>query len=83
MELYGINDKLTVPYILFSSRKLSPEVSRTDCGGLDYTASRKIWVSLISVTKRQETSVNKCHEHILLIIFMIFLLIYKIYIYFL
>ena len=43
-----------------------------DWGGLDYTASHKIWVSLISVTKWQETSVNKCHEHILLIIFIIY-----------
>ena len=32
----------------------------------------KIWVSLISVTKWQETSINKFHEHILLIIFIIY-----------
>ena len=42
-----------------------------DWGKLDYTGSHKIWVSLISITKWQETSVNKCHEHILLIIFII------------
>ena len=33
-----------------------------DWGGLDYTASHTIWVSLISVRKWQETSVNKCNE---------------------
>ena len=52
-----------------------PEVltgSWQDWGGLDYTASDKIWVSLISVTKWQEKSVNKCHEHILPIIFIIY-----------
>ena len=43
-----------------------------DWGGLDYTAGHKIWVSLISVTKWQETNVNKCHEHILQIIFIIY-----------
>ena len=54
----------------FSSRKLS--VGWQDLRGLDYTASHTIWVSLISVTKWQETSFNKCHEHILLIIFIIY-----------
>ena len=42
-----------------------PEVDRT---GAD--------LILISVTKWQETSVNKCHEHILLIIFIIYLHIF-------
>ena len=45
------------------------EVGKTDWGRLDYTALHKIWVSLISITKWQEMSVNKCHEHILLINF--------------
>ena len=65
----------------FSSRKLLPVVGRTELGGLDYTARHKIWVSLISVTKWQETSINKCHEHILLIIFIIYYWFTYIFIY--
>ena len=45
-------------FFSFPSRKLSPKVDRT---GAD--------LILISVMKWQETSVNKCQEHILLIIF--------------
>ena len=47
----------------FSSRMLSPEVDRTRAD-----------LILIRVTKLEETSVNKCHGHILLIIFIIYLL---------
>ena len=54
-----------------------------DWGRLDYTASHKIWVLLISITKWQETSVNKCHEHILLIIFITGVFIIDLHIYFL
>ena len=54
-----------------------------DWGRLDYTASHKIWVSLISITKWHETSVNKCHEHILLIIFIRGVFIIDLHIYFL
>ena len=48
-------------FFLFSSRKLSPEVDRTGANFI-----------LISVTKGQETIVNKFHEHIFLIIFIIY-----------
>ena len=82
-ELYGREydqGKVTCNDIYFQQKSLWPIFSFfffpnvdtgrwLDWGGLDYTASHKIWVSLISVTKWQETSVNKCHEHILLIIF--------------
>ena len=58
-------------FLHFSPRTLSLE-DKNDWGGLDYTARHKIWVSLINVTKWQETSVSKCHVHILLIIFNIY-----------
>ena len=45
------------------------------------TAIHKIWVSLISIMKWQETSVNKCHKHILLIIFIIYYWLTYIFIY--
>ena len=63
-DIYFQQKSLT-NFLPFSSRKLSPEVGRTDLGGFDYTTIHKICVSLISITKWQETSVNKCHEHIL------------------
>ena len=84
-ELYGREydqGKVTYNDIYFQQKSLWPIFSSfffpevvtgrcQDWGGLDYTASHKIWVSLINVTKWQETSVSKCHEHILLIIFII------------
>ena len=46
-------------FLPFSSLKLSPEVGRTDWGGLDYTAIHQILVSLISVTKcKKRVSIN-------------------------
>ena len=78
--IYTFSRKLLWPiFFLFSSRKLSP--GRQDWGGLDYTTSHTIWVSLISVKKWQGTSFNKCHEHILLIIFIIYYWFTYIFIY--
>ena len=73
IQWYILSAEITLTdFLPFSSRKLSLEVGRNDWGRLDYTAIHKIWVSLISITKWQETSVNKSHEHSLLIIFIIY-----------
>ena len=57
-HIYFQQKSLCPIFFPFSSRKLSSEVDRT--GAI---------LILISIMKCQETSVNKCHEHILLIIF--------------
>ena len=54
-DIYFQQKSLWPIFFPFSSRKLSPEVDRTGAN-----------LILISVTKWQETIVNKCHEHILL-----------------
>ena len=69
-DIYFQQKLLWPTFFPFSSQKLSPEVDRT---GAD--------LILINVTKWQETSVNKCHEHILLIIFIIYYWFTYIFIY--
>ena len=80
-ELYGREyDQWKVPYndIYFQQKSLwpiffpfSPRICQKLTPEVDRTGADLI---LISVTKWEETSVNKCHGHNLLIIFIIYLL---------
>ena len=64
IQRYILSAEIALTNVLPGScQKLSPEVDRT---GAD--------LILLSVKKWEETSVNKCHGHILLIIFIIYLL---------
>ena len=73
-DIYFQQKSLWPNFLPFSSRKLSPEVGRT---GADLIIPLvTIWVSLISGTKWQETSVNKSHEHIFADCFYYLLFIY-------
>ena len=56
-----LSAKITLTSIFFLFLPGSCHRKLAGLGGLDYTASHKIWVSLISVTKWQETRVNKYH----------------------
>ena len=81
-ELYGREydqEKATYNDIYFQQKSLwpifflffFPEVVTGSWRNWLGTAIHWIWVSLVNVTKWEETCVNKCHEHILLIIFII------------